>query len=175
MHFIKPGDAPYAAKAPAAALVPLASAGAAGVASMRALAALGCGALLLSGCASLPFGDASPASNNTGRRAEDVTAPRAAAARTPNALRDGIKLYDDGDFNGAIRRLSAADGPGEGLGNRLIALKYMAFSYCVTGRPGPCRQAFEKALKLDPSFDLGPGEHSHPLWGPVFAKAKRGN
>jgi hypothetical protein len=27
-------------------------------------------------------------------------------------------------------------------------------------------------LRLDPSFDLAPGEQGHPLWGPVFVKAK---
>lgn len=136
-------------------------------------------ALLLAGCAAGPFGDYSPASSNTGRRAEDVMAPRARSAppapatRNVVALREGIKLYDDGDFNGAIRRLGAVDVPSEAIGNRLIALKYMAFSYCVTGRTLPCRQAFDKALRLDPSFDLGPGEHSHPLWGPVFERAKK--
>lgn len=137
--------------------------------------------VLFTGCAGVLGGDGSPANANTGRRAEDVLAPpRAAppppppvATRNAGALRDGIKLYDDGDFNGAIRRLALVDVPAESLSNRLIALKYTAFSYCVTSRPGPCRQAFEKALRLDPSFDLGPGEHSHPLWGPVFAKAKK--
>jgi hypothetical protein len=54
-----------------------------------------------------------------------------------------------------------------------MALKYQAFSYCVTSRPAPCRQAFDRALRLDPSFDLAPGEHGHPLWGPVFTKAKQ--
>jgi hypothetical protein len=44
----------------------------------------------------------------------------------------------------------------------------------VTSRQTLCRQQFDKALKLDPSFDLEPGEHGHPLWGPVFTKAKKG-
>jgi hypothetical protein len=55
----------------------------------------------------------------------------------------------------------------------VTALKYTAFSYCVTSRPAQCRQAFDKALKLDPAFELAPGEYGHPLWGPVFAKAKK--
>jgi hypothetical protein len=55
----------------------------------------------------------------------------------------------------------------------VTALKYTAFSYCVTSRPAQCRQAFDRALRLDPSFDLAPGEHGHPLWGPVFTKAKQ--
>lgn len=133
----------------------------------------------LSGCAALGYD--SPAGPNSGKRAEEVLAQGnggntgASAARHPAALREGIKLYDEGDFNGAIRRLALADVPSEPLATRLTALKYTAFSYCVTNRPVPCRQAFEKAFKLDPGFDLGPGEHSHPLWGPVFARAKKGS
>lgn len=95
----------------------------------------------------------------------------------PPARRDlnaGIDLYKAGDYNGAIKMLSGsadiwkADKP-----LQLDALKYMAFSYCVTNRQTLCRQQFQKALKLDPSFDLAPGEKGHPLWTPVFAKAKK--
>jgi hypothetical protein len=100
------------------------------------------------------------------REREDVPAPAA-------GLQEGIRLYNDGDYNGAIRRLSARDVNNGPLATRLMALKYMAFSYCVTSRPAPCRQAFDRALRLDPSFDLAPGEHGHPLWGPVFTKAKQ--
>jgi hypothetical protein len=123
-------------------------------------------AALVSGCAESPFfgesrhGGAHP-------RAED------AGARPTAALRDGIRLYDDGDFNGAIRRLSAGEIANGPVSTRVTALKYTAFSYCVTSRPAQCRQAFDKALRLDPSFDLAPGEHGHPLWGPVFARAKK--
>jgi hypothetical protein len=49
----------------------------------------------------------------------------------------------------------------------------MAFSYCVTSRQTLCRQQFEKALKIDPAFDLAPGEKGHPLWGAVFDRAKK--
>jgi hypothetical protein len=90
-----------------------------------------------------------------------------------NGLQEGIRLYNEGDYNGAIRRLSARDVNNGPLATRLLALKYLAFSYCVTSRPGPCRQAFDRALRLDPAFDLAPGEHGHPLWGPVFTQAKQ--
>jgi hypothetical protein len=43
----------------------------------------------------------------------------------------------------------------------------------VTNRTDQCRQSFERALRLDPSFDLAQGEHGHPQWGPVFTRAKR--
>jgi hypothetical protein len=121
-------------------------------------------AALLAGCAQLPFFGNSGA----GARRADGTSNRA-----PAALREGIGLYNDGDFNGAIRRLSSNDIANASVGTRVTALKYTAFSYCVTSRPVQCRQAFEKALRLDPSFELAPGEHGHPQWGPVFAKAKK--
>lgn len=97
----------------------------------------------------------------------------AAPARDGAGLREGIQLYNEGDFNGAIKRLSARDVGNGPLANRLMALKYTAFSYCVTSRQAQCRQTFDRALRLDPGFDLAPGEHGHPLWGPVFTKAKQ--
>ncbi|WP_395823315.1 TssQ family T6SS-associated lipoprotein [Collimonas sp.] len=53
------------------------------------------------------------------------------------------------------------------------ALKYMAFSYCVTSSRKLCRQQFEKALKPDPDFDLTSGQKGHPCWGAVFNQAKK--
>ncbi len=153
------------------------------------------GSLLLGGCAEFPIFDqkaprtpshpkaaaARPAPARPAPVAERDNSPQRDRdgdgvpdnAKGGNGLRDGVKLYDDGDFNGAIRRLSARDVSNGPLSTRVTALKYTAFSYCVTSRPTQCRQAFDKALRLDPSFDLAPGEHGHPLWGPVFTKAKQ--
>jgi len=86
------------------------------------------------------------------------------------ALKEGIALYNNGDFNGAIRKLNTVKGAEKPV--QLSAFKYSAFSYCVSGRQLACTQQFEKALRLDPNFDLEPGEKGHPLWGPVFARAK---
>jgi hypothetical protein len=99
-----------------------------------------------------------------------------AAARVADeqqSLRDGIELYNKGQYNDAIKRLSAPEIAGGSKAGQVQALKYMAFSYCVTSRQTLCRQTFEKAFKLDASFDLQPGEHGHPLWGPAFARAKK--
>lgn len=152
-------------------------------------------ALMLSGCAQLQpifdpvFGKREPARPHPrveeksrpraerperSERAEKPIRPeRAASGRDEAALREGIALYDEGDYNAAIKRLNSNDMNGASLRNRLTALKYTAFSYCLSGRQPQCRQSFERAFKLDPNFDLGPGEHGHPLWGPVFAKAKQ--
>ena len=151
--------------------------------------------LLLGGCAEFPIFDKKPARSGAHPKAatvveRDVTPSREAArskerarerererddapAKDAGGLQEGIRLYNDGDYSGAIRRLGARDVNNGPLPTRLAALKYTAFSYCVTSRPAQCRQAFDKALRLDPSFDLAPGEHGHPLWGPVFTKAKQ--
>ncbi|WP_312518325.1 TssQ family T6SS-associated lipoprotein [Massilia sp.] len=123
---------------------------------------------------------AHPRADEVRPRAERAQAPsrparseRSAPGRDEVALRDGIALFNDGDYNGAIRRLSGPEMNGAALRNRVAGLKYIAFSYCVTGRQGLCRENFERALRLDAGFDLAEGEHGHPLWGPEFVKAKQ--
>ncbi len=136
---------------------------------LRIYAPLTCllAAVLMAGCATKPpVGAAAPA----GHTQAAVPAP----APVQSGLKDGIAMYNNGDYNDAIKRLGAADVSGGSKATQLEALKYTAFSYCVTSRQTLCRLQFEKALKLDPSFDLNPGEHGHPLWGPVFTKAKKG-
>ncbi|MGZ8288985.1 MAG: TssQ family T6SS-associated lipoprotein [Telluria sp.] len=133
---------------------------------MRALSILTIAAYaaILAGCAAMPAGDAKPS----------VPAAPALPAGDQVALKEGIDLYNKGDFNGAIKRLGAAEIASGGNKQRQVeALKYQAFSYCVTSRKTLCRKQFEAALKLDPSFDLAPGEHGHPLWGPVFTRLKK--
>ena len=90
------------------------------------------------------------------------------------ALDEGVALYDAGDFNGAIKSLLGGkdiwSGPAE---QKVQAHKYLAFSYCVTGRRTLCRQQFVDALKLDPQFALEPAEKSHPIWGPQYEAARK--
>jgi len=116
---------------------------------------------------------------SAGAQASAAAAPAAPVAAPqppvpPAALTDGIALYNKGSYSAAIKRLAngqeiwSAD-----TSFQTEALKYMAFSYCVTSRRKLCKQQFEKALRLDPGFDLAPGEQGHPLWGPVFNQAKR--
>ena len=139
---------------------------------------------LLAGCAEL-----APLFERTPERTHIRTLPRSTAqdedrqaarvesqsAREQAALREGIRLYNEGDFNGAIKRLGSNDIRGNSpVRIRVSALKYQAFSYCVTSRPKQCEQAFERALKIDPDFTLESGEQGHPLWGPAFERAKRG-
>jgi hypothetical protein len=120
-------------------------------------------------------GEARPAARSEPRGEARSETRAEAGGRDQAALREGIRLYNEGEFNAAIRRLSSSDIRSTSpLRTRVTALKYTAFSYCVTSRPKQCEQAFEKALKLDPDFDLEPGEQGHPLWGPAFERAKGG-
>jgi hypothetical protein len=146
-------------------------------------------ALLLGGCADMRTldkrvtGGFHPAANDDHPRAEAVLArdnkpaPAPARARdnSPDAaasLREGVRLYNIGEFNNAIAKLNAPEIQNADAATRTSALKYTAFSYCVTQRPVPCRQAFDKALRIDARFELAPGEEGHPMWSPVFEKAK---
>ncbi len=109
--------------------------------------------------------------------AAPAEAPRIAPASNADvlALKEGIALYNDGDYNGTIKKLGNATEiwSSHNKSIQVSALKYMAFSYCVTSRAQLCRQQFERALKIDSSFDLLPSEIGHPIWGPVFLKAKK--
>lgn len=88
------------------------------------------------------------------------------------AMLEGIRLYDNGEFDDAIVKLSAADIRTSAAPIRVEALKYIAFSYCVTKDLADCRRAFDMALGIDADFELGRGEGGHPMWGPVFEQAK---
>jgi len=107
--------------------------------------------------------------------ATEAAAPAPVISPDVQAYNEGSALYNDGNYNGAIKKLSGATEiwNGHNKAIQLDALKTMAFSYCVTSRTQLCRQQFERALKLDPNFDLMPNEIGHPIWGPVFLKAKK--
>jgi hypothetical protein len=151
----------------------------------RTLAGLFAGAVLLSGCDTVapllkskpdpvahkpaPAPAAKPAPGTPG----NPIVPNPSAASEQGALRDGIDLYNKGAYNEAIKKLAAPEIAASAKADRLQAYKYSAFSYCVTSRQTLCRQQFEKAFKLDPAFNLQPGEHGHPLWTPMFEKAKK--
>jgi tetratricopeptide (TPR) repeat protein len=129
--------------------------------------------VLLIGCATEPVPVPVHQETAEERAQKELNARTEANAPAQAALNEGVDLYNKGAFPAAIKHLTDA-----GViwsGDKVIqveAYKYLAFSYCVTSRQALCKQQFEKALKLDPTFELGRGEKGHPLWGPVFEKAK---
>ena len=140
-------------------------------------------ALALAGCESTgPLQQPTPAATAATPAAPAAAKPAVSSAPPAppelpparKALNEGIELYKAGNFNGAIKQLTTApDLRQADTALQLEALKYAAFSYCVTRRVTLCRQQFAKAFKLDKSFDLSPGEKGHPLWTPSFERARK--
>ncbi len=89
--------------------------------------------------------------------------------RAQNDLASGVKLYDAGDYDGAVKSLTAALDHGLlSKQDQARARKYLAFSHCVSGRDAQCRAEFRKAFEIYPDFALTPAEDGHPIWGPVY-------
>lgn len=89
----------------------------------------------------------------------------------------GLAMYNDGRYDNAIKVFREPVFTRAWPELRVRALKYMAFSYCVTGKAPQCQKSFEDILKIDGSFELSSAEQGHPLCDPVFrqAQAKVGN
>jgi hypothetical protein len=115
----------------------------------------------------------SATANPTSASAAANTVTASNSTSDAQALKDGLLLYNNGDYNGAIKLLgSPAIVASKNKAIKLDALKYSAFSYCVTAKAQLCRQQFDRAFKLDPSFKLSPAEIGHPIWGPEFSRSK---
>jgi hypothetical protein len=110
-----------------------------------------------------------------------VPPPPAEPSASEVALATGVAAYERGGTNNlreAIRILTpiaTTDGSLETT-QRLRALKFLAFSHCSL--PGAaaktaCRETFERAFRVSPSFDLAPAERGHPDWDPAFQQARR--
>ena len=93
--------------------------------------------------------------------------------RATDQLAQGIKQYNDGEFDNAVKTLTSA--LEHGLLSKVDASrarKYIAFSHCVSGREAACRAEFRKAFEINPEFALTPAEDGHPTWGPVYRSVR---
>lgn len=99
--------------------------------------------------------------------------PDETLASARSALVEGLRLYDAGHYYLAEEQFLSPDIWASDTSLQLKAAKYLAFSYCVSEQMIQCRFAFERALQIDPAFQLDGAESGHPLWGPVFAQAAR--
>jgi tetratricopeptide (TPR) repeat protein len=116
--------------------------------------------LLAASCAETPEKPAPPAPQIT----EDVL-----RARANEQLAAGIKQYEAGEFDNAVKTLASS--LEHGMLSKIDqsrARKYLAFSHCVSGREAQCRAEFRKAFEINPDFALTPAEDGHPIWGPVY-------
>lgn len=92
---------------------------------------------------------------------------------TNKYLASAIKSYDDGDYQNALAALNKAEETGlSDKREQVLAHKYLAFIYCVSGHEKQCHEEFREALEVDPGFNLKPAEAGHPIWGPVFRAEK---
>jgi hypothetical protein len=90
------------------------------------------------------------------------------------ALAEGVDLYNQGNYAGAIKKLQeSAEIWTEVTTIRVEALKHMAFSACLNKQRTPCRQYFDRLLELEPTFELTPAETGQPDWTPIFKQAKQ--
>ena len=89
-----------------------------------------------------------------------------------SALKEGVRLYDDGQHAAAAKSLQSALDLGLSEGESADAHKHLAFIHCSTGRTGPCREEFRQALAANPELALSPTEAGHPVWGPIFKALK---
>ena len=87
------------------------------------------------------------------------------------ALLDGLKAYDDAQYDSAARLFRQALALGlASTKDRAEAHKRLAFIHCAAGRLDPCEAEFRAARQEDPSFALDRAEAGHPVWGPVYRR-----
>lgn len=99
----------------------------------------------------------------------DELARRQRIERVQTTLNDGLKQYEAGSYEAAMKNLLLALDSGVlTVPQQLVARKHMAFIQCVNNRELICKEEFEKAFLLDPNFNLTPAETGHPTWGPIF-------
>lgn len=125
--------------------------------------------LLTAACAEMPKFGAEPAK------------PAAAPQITESSLREraaeqlaaGVKQYDAGDFENAVKTLTGSLDHGLlSKSDQSRARKLIAFSHCVSGREGPCRDELRKAFEINPDFSLTAAEDGHPIWGPIYRNVR---
>jgi len=87
------------------------------------------------------------------------------------ALLDGLKAYDDAQYDSAERLFRQALALGlASVKDRAEAHKRLAFIHCAAGRLDPCQAEFRAARREDPAFALDRAEAGHPVWGPVYRR-----
>src|SRR3954468_12190183 len=121
-------------------------------------------ALLAAACAEMP---------KLGGDAQKPAAPQITESslrdRAQQQLADGVKQFEAGEYDGAVKNLSAALEHGLlSKAEQARARKYLAFSHCVSGREILCRDEFRKAFEIYPEFALTAPEDGHPIWGPIY-------
>ncbi len=121
----------------------------------------------LAGCA-VPVATKPPSGPSPEELARQAKVERAKAM-----LFEGIKSYESGAYDDALKNLLLALDSGSLVNSeQLLARKHLAFTHCVNGRELQCKEEFEKAFSIDAKFELLPSESGHPIWGPLYRLVK---
>jgi hypothetical protein len=125
-------------------------------------------ALLVAACAEMP---------KLGGEPQKPAAPQITEAslreRAQQQLAEGVKQYDAGDYDNAVKSLTASLEHGLlSKPDQARARKLLAFSHCVSNREVLCRDEFRKAFEIYPEFALTAAEDGHPIWGPIYRNVR---
>jgi tetratricopeptide (TPR) repeat protein len=123
--------------------------------------------LLAAGCAELK-----PAADKPQAVSPQIT-EAVLRDRAHEQLALGIKQYESGDYDNAVKSLSAS--LDHGLltkAEQATARKHLAFVHCVSNREAQCRDEFRKAFEIYSDFSLNSAEDGHPIWGPVYRNVR---
>ena len=125
--------------------------------------------VLVAGCQDIPKAvDSAPSTPPAPQITEATLRERA-----QEQLAAGVKQYDAGEFDAAVKSLQASLDHGLlSKAEQARARKYLAFSHCVSGREILCRDEFRKAFEIYSDFSLSPAEEGHPSWGPVYRNVR---
>ena len=93
--------------------------------------------------------------------------------RATEQLGSGIRQYETGDFDSAVKSLTGSLEHGMlSKNDQSRARKYLAFTHCVSGREAQCRDEFRKAFEINSDFALTAAEDGHPSWGPIYRNVR---
>ncbi|TXT36149.1 MAG: hypothetical protein FD135_4482, partial [Comamonadaceae bacterium] len=107
------------------------------------------------------------------RTGQRPSAPAKLPSPSETASNDGMTAYQAGNYAKAITNFKEAlTDKAMTVENQIMALKFTAFSYCLTQRVKQCRAEFASILRLDPKFELSAAEIGHPNWGAAFRAEK---
>jgi hypothetical protein len=133
-------------------------------------------ALALSACQTTPEapGQVPPVAPGTrSSQPSEPVKPLDPAAQREQALAEALGIYAEGRFDDAVVWLTPlVSVPDLPLSSQVKVQKFMAFSHCAMNRLRQCRQHFDAALELDPTFQLTEAEKGHPIWGREFINAR---
>lgn len=132
--------------------------------------------LALSACQTAPDAAKQGAPVASAAQSSQLSAPIKSSdpiVQKEQALAEALGIYAEGRYDDAVVWLTPLlTAPELPLSSQVKVQKFMAFSHCAMSRLRQCRQHFDMALELDPTFQLTEAEKGHPVWGREFINAR---